>query len=378
MLEVANSTADNLSRKSSMQRDTQCSSEQDNIYLFPVETFVGGIPWNCSQDQLTQFMSQFGYVKEVYISKDENTANPKGFAYVNFSTVTKMDLLYGDHLWLGKKVQIKRSLQDFINLSDVPIQATESDIASAFISLGYRVREVLIGGKTPGVTPGTVGVRLMKFSFQEKVCKQRFLTILETKVKMMLLRRMIEKTPPKTNKKARSNNVFQSSRSDHYHYSFIIPVSSQAKIGVGRINLDMIDTPAIGEDQSSDFHMSNSALRDKTVLTDSLSLLASIGTEIRSAHSGIGYDTTEPSEDMNFMNETKLSADQVLCLCDQPSKHLNNQVDCYPHMLADSAYSHRKASLQLSNTQNSAQPVLPLEFTGREIWIAYFAFPGHL
>ena len=151
-----------------------------------VSTFVGGIPSRCTRDQLTQFMSQFGYVKEVYISKDNNNIDHKGFAFVKFDHVWNIESLFGTHYMGRRQVEVKRNLQDYLNLKHVPHYATELDISAVFWKMGYHVLQVLLGGKAGGVSPGVAGVRLSKFSDQEQVSKLRTIKILDSTVSIQL------------------------------------------------------------------------------------------------------------------------------------------------------------------------------------------------
>src|SRR3990167_920 len=97
----------NSSRKSSMQTEASTSMIMPQVYSQPLNVFVGGLPKTASEDKLSQFMSQFGYVKDVYISKDEATGIHKGFSFVNFANVNDVHKLFGQHTWLGKRLEIK-------------------------------------------------------------------------------------------------------------------------------------------------------------------------------------------------------------------------------------------------------------------------------
>ena len=186
MHESTSSTLASSSRKSSMQPEPLCGTDSDPQYFHPVGIFVGGIPRKCSQDKLTQFMSQFGYVKEVYISKDGSKNGHKGFAFAKFYSVSRMDLLFGTHKFLDKEIEVKRSLQEYLVLTDVPVHARESDILKTFSDLGYRISEVLVGGIAPGVPVGIVGIRLLKFHLQEQAYKMGSVVVLGKRVKLML------------------------------------------------------------------------------------------------------------------------------------------------------------------------------------------------
>ena len=151
-----------------------------------ISAFVGGLPSFCTEDQLTQFMSQFGYVKEVYISKDMTSHSHNGFAFVNLKRVHSMERLFGIHQLGGRPIEVKRSLQEYLYLKNVPAAASEADISAVIRQMGYRVVEILLGGRTPGVPQGVAGVRLSKFYHQEQVSKLRTIKILGVNVSVSL------------------------------------------------------------------------------------------------------------------------------------------------------------------------------------------------
>ena len=154
--------------------------------VHPINVFVGGLPRKTTVELLTQFMSQFGYVKEVYISKDETTGNNKCFAFVNFHSIFRIEEFFGRQKFLNRYIDVKRSLQHYLVLTEVPLEAKEPDIVKVFRTLGHRVSEVLVGGKIPGVAPGTVGVRLLKFHYQLEIYMSVPVVILGKEVRKML------------------------------------------------------------------------------------------------------------------------------------------------------------------------------------------------
>src|SRR3990167_8195668 len=114
-----------------------------------VRTFVGGLSVRCTKHRLSQFMSQFGYVKDVYISKDPNNSGHKGFAFVAFFSVFRLQELFGPHFLCGRWIEVKRSLQDYLILKNIPQHISQRDIVHAFERIGYSVSEVLIVGQHP-------------------------------------------------------------------------------------------------------------------------------------------------------------------------------------------------------------------------------------
>jgi RNA recognition motif. (a.k.a. RRM, RBD, or RNP domain) len=376
MQEFAYSTQNSFSRKSSMQRDTECSSENDSSCLFPINTFVGGIPRRCSQDHLTQFMSQFGYVKEVYISKDENNGGHKGFAFVNFSSVTRIDLLFGNHLWFGKKIEIKRSLQEYINLMGVPHQATESDIVSAFSSLGHRACEILMGGKVPGVSRGCVGVRLMKFSFQEQVVKQGFLTVLGKRVKMMLhipgAKRPVLSMTEKS-QLSRARKQLKISR-----HPYIKPVENQVSVRHGSMHLNSEEVSVAESDRQNALHNSESKSAERMPV---LSLSGDVGEDWSGGmDSPSNTDTASNKKNRMIADSTyqkQISLVRRLSLDQHPAAIYPTEEEFLLHPASDVVFKFQNTGPH-SLMGNIMQLFSPEIIQRREILITFYAFPGHL
>ena len=46
--------------------------------------FVGNLPFNVNEADLTDVFSQFGNIMELRLVRDKNTGNSKGFAFVQF------------------------------------------------------------------------------------------------------------------------------------------------------------------------------------------------------------------------------------------------------------------------------------------------------
>ena len=160
--------------------------DAEPLMVHPINVFVGGLPKKTTHELLTQFMSQFGYVKEVYISKDHTTGDHKCFAFVNFYLIFGIDQMFGRHKFLNRYIDVKRSLQHYLVLTEVPVEAKEPDIVKAFRKLGHRVSEVLVGGRIPGILPGTVGVRLQKYHHQVEVFTSLPVFILGKEVRKIL------------------------------------------------------------------------------------------------------------------------------------------------------------------------------------------------
>lgn len=149
-----------------------------------LKTFVGGLPFYCDEQDLGMFMSQFGTVLDVYISR-EQTGYHKGFAFVNFSSVYSLEKLFGEHYFKSKVIEVKRNLHNQLLLSPIPEEATAADIQRAVEELRFPVAEVTIGGEHNGVPAGSASVRLVREDQMYQAVSIGKLMILDKQVEIL-------------------------------------------------------------------------------------------------------------------------------------------------------------------------------------------------
>ena len=74
--------------------------------------FVGGLSWQTTEESLRYHFEQYGPVASVEVMKDRNTGDPRGFAFVVFSSLETVDLVMKDvgrHEINHKLVDVKRA-----------------------------------------------------------------------------------------------------------------------------------------------------------------------------------------------------------------------------------------------------------------------------
>lgn len=125
-----------------------------------LQTFVGGLPFNCENYELEEFMSQFGRIAEVFISRDIATHNHKGYAFVAYHQVADFRRLFGTHSFKGKNIEVKRNMHNQALLTELVPKTTEQDIKDAIETLGYPVAQIVLGNEGNGVPKGSACVLL--------------------------------------------------------------------------------------------------------------------------------------------------------------------------------------------------------------------------
>jgi RNA recognition motif. (a.k.a. RRM, RBD, or RNP domain) len=151
----------------------------------PLSVFIQGLPAKIRDDEVREFMCQFGMVTGVFISKDGTGQRNNGIAFVRFSKLDSPDILFGQHRFKKKHIQVKRSLQGYLTLKVLPEKISISDIDNAFLQLGYPTYEVIFGGKSTGIPHGCAAVKLFKSKHQEHVARLGKINILGTDIRVV-------------------------------------------------------------------------------------------------------------------------------------------------------------------------------------------------
>ncbi|KAL3637671.1 hypothetical protein CASFOL_018119 [Castilleja foliolosa] len=85
--------------------------------------FVGGIPTTVSEDELKDFFSSFGEIKEQQIMKDHSSGRSRGFGFITFESDQSVDdiLANGNRIdFAGAQVEIKKAEPKKPNLPPPP------------------------------------------------------------------------------------------------------------------------------------------------------------------------------------------------------------------------------------------------------------------
>lgn len=127
----------------------------------PLKTFIGGLPYHCDEEELEQFMRQFGAIQEIYVSKD-SAGHHKGYAFVSFSTGHHSPRLFGEHSFKNKIIEVKRNLHNHLFLPRLHSTLSVLDIRSAIEEKGFAPSEIIIGTDSNGLATGTGSIRLVE------------------------------------------------------------------------------------------------------------------------------------------------------------------------------------------------------------------------
>lgn len=123
--------------------------------------FVGGIPFNSTEKELSLFFSQYGEILSTEIPRNPKNGKPRGFAFITFDDKRSSKLALESHSVLrGKKMTLrpamsnKKASQHTKKLQDLkifargfPLNITEEEIEHFFSRFG-RVDRVLMGNSS--------------------------------------------------------------------------------------------------------------------------------------------------------------------------------------------------------------------------------------
>lgn len=108
--------------------------------------FIGGLPQECTQDDLKEYFGSFGEMERVQLKMDPSTGRSRGFAFIVFKDVNSLETTLGqEHTVKGKKVTSKKAdiKSGKIYVGKLPDDGiTEDDIRTFFSDHGV-VTEVI-------------------------------------------------------------------------------------------------------------------------------------------------------------------------------------------------------------------------------------------
>jgi len=108
--------------------------------------FVGGLPQECTQDDLKEYFGQFGELERVQLKMDPTTGRSRGFAFVLYADTNGLDqATQADHNIKGKKATVKKAdvKPGKIYLGKLPDQGVSEDDIRTSLSEWGVVTEVI-------------------------------------------------------------------------------------------------------------------------------------------------------------------------------------------------------------------------------------------
>lgn len=108
--------------------------------------FVGGLPQECTQDDLKEYFGQFGDLERVQLKMDPTTGRSRGFAFILYTDTNGVDqAVQSDHNIKGKKATVKKAdvKPGKIYLGKLPDQGVSEDDIRNSLSEWGTVTEVI-------------------------------------------------------------------------------------------------------------------------------------------------------------------------------------------------------------------------------------------
>lgn len=126
-----------------------------------VHLFIGGLPQKCTREDLGDYLSRYGKVVDLDLSRDlEEGINHRGFGFAVLAQVQNTDILMGGHRIHGKKVEIKPRTNEKIFINNLPWDCTKEMVIDAFDFYKIALAEVFIGNGDNGMELGTGYIRI--------------------------------------------------------------------------------------------------------------------------------------------------------------------------------------------------------------------------
>lgn len=126
-----------------------------------VHLFIGGLPQKCTREDLGDYLSRYGKVVDLDLSRDpEEGIHHRGFGFAVLAQVQNTDVLMGGHRIHGKKVEIKPRTNEKIFINNLPWDCTKEMVIDAFDFYKIALAEVFIGNGDNGMELGTGYIRI--------------------------------------------------------------------------------------------------------------------------------------------------------------------------------------------------------------------------
>jgi len=78
------------------------------------KVFVGGLPHGVTDEEIKQFFSRYGFVKEFKMMYDENKQRPRGFGFITFEQEESANQVLQEHYiqFNGKQIEVKPQIHN--------------------------------------------------------------------------------------------------------------------------------------------------------------------------------------------------------------------------------------------------------------------------
>lgn len=350
-----------------------------------LKTFVGGLPYHCHEDELRQFLEQFGSIEQIYISKDAEGQH-KGFAFVSFYYLYPTLQLFGEHSFKSKTIEVKLNLLNHLIIPSLPPFVSSEDIYQTIESLGFPVARVIVGSGMNGVPADSASVKLVDdfhlngLGHIGKLIIKGASILMEAKINKYLPAQILVKGSLGGRKHSkRLATQFSSDKKGKFYRQDLLPSNCgdtlfqehnllnsalmKSATQTGESEISTADTVGIGA-------FSNSPKVKKELPPSSLSF-SKVSMLDDSPHDLFEF----PKLDL-FPRTTiaKVSTDMTLLLFPAVRHHS----EC----IADNQFDHRSSPRRLSNFSSSfhTHPVLKSRSSSLvvvpEIKIGFFTYPG--
>jgi len=111
-----------------------------------LKAFVGGLAPTTTEDQLTEYFSQFGRIGEVSVMREKTTGRSRGFAFLTYENLESLEksLVSPKHVLDGRTVEVKRAIprgevktkSRKVFVGGVPPNATNESLRECFERFG--------------------------------------------------------------------------------------------------------------------------------------------------------------------------------------------------------------------------------------------------
>lgn len=109
--------------------------------------FIGGIPWETSDEKLKEYFGKYGEVVQAVVMRDKTTGRPRGFGFVVFSDPSVLDaVLHEEHIIDGRTVEAKRALSREEQHSTSRTGNSNANSGAGSSGVYFKTKKIFVGG----------------------------------------------------------------------------------------------------------------------------------------------------------------------------------------------------------------------------------------
>jgi len=124
----------------------------DSISVEERKLFIGGLGWDTTEKQLSDYFSKFGEIESISVKTNPNTGRSRGFAFIVFQSTDTVDQILngGEHIINNRKVDPKKAIARTgkIFVGGLKPEISDDEVRNHFSQFGKVIEVEFLYDKT--------------------------------------------------------------------------------------------------------------------------------------------------------------------------------------------------------------------------------------